>query len=424
MADAVKVKVDTKVPSTPLLQFKHADLNVKSANKQLLFTSRRNYGKSSSSNEPLEVRAHADAIDYVSMPSSRYTNYMVGVRKAGTNELQLIPATLLEMTPRLSTEANQARNPTLDTPEKRQQARAHLVESFGGKKQKRVLHSRTRYMLSDEALETVASTMADAVTPGSSSSSSSSADGDDGGDVEGGKGRMLPPNNLKSKDAAGVYPLDGLVLSNERAALKGMYPSFHKPKEEELTAWRGQNRFMPFVIDVLERDIMISAKGKQREARILALKYLAELLKFHNCAVVRRLPRKRSDLVKTLKSTPDAVIDGFINKFLIDTDDSSSSPKLFLSKQKQHLLLMYILTIALHACKYKNLPLDAFATELKTPLKEVENVARALGCIVKKSTTSVDFEDSEGNPSKRAKTNTLISLKLPLVFRTRRGRAK
>ncbi len=25
---------------------------------------------------------------------------------------------------------------------------------------------------------------------------------------------------------------------------------------------------MPFVIDVLERDIMISAKGKQREARV------------------------------------------------------------------------------------------------------------------------------------------------------------
>eukprot|EP01147_Barroeca_monosierra_P009916 gene9916-2099_t len=410
MSSRVRVDVtslqDDNVPDIPLLHFKHADVVLQTANRNLSFTARRNYD--AGHEKDIDVRARSEKIEYASLPSTLHANYMLGVCEAASGTLRLYPAVPIEMAPRISggIDADAHISSQLDTNEKRMQARAQLVESFGGKRQRRILNSRTRYKLSASAMEEVAVKVEDAVSSrlAEEAKMKESEQSSEGTVAE---GRLLPPNNLGAETPADVYPLSLLITERERNCLEELHEDFRLPSQETISKWRTRNQYMPFVVNCLSA---LDKSQKSIDVKVMALKYLVELLKFHAHLSKMRRP-KRSDLSHVMKSTPGAIIDAVVAKFLVESDDSQH---LTLTKQRRHLLYMYLIALGLHACDYRALPLDDFATELNITVQD------------KRSSKRQADEDSTDKelPSKRAKEAYLTSLRLPLKFPTRSSRLK
>merc|ERR1719235_195040 len=315
----------------------------------------------------------------------------------------------------------------LQTSEQRMQARANLVESFGAKKQKRVLHAKTKFQLSEESLNEVAAkvraaakSMTDSKKDSSSSAPATAA-------------HFLPPHNFEAEKPADVYPLSALISSQERAALAHASPELDDVTQEQLSKWRGQNKFMVFIINILDTAVLNKTPSDVQD-KVLALKYLVELLKLYEHTVARRPPRDRKLLAKTLKRTPATLVDSLTSKFL--TVDEERGGRLSLSKKQRELLVMYIIVMGLHACNYSNLPLEEFASDLKMTVADLRKVAQTLGCSVYnrrvRQAAAANASDAGDEPADeadgeqpakkaRVQTSLVASLKLPLRFVTRRA---
>eukprot|EP00049_Salpingoeca_infusionum_P019081 m.360097 g.360097 ORF g.360097 m.360097 type:complete len:414 (+) comp18887_c0_seq1:165-1406(+) len=413
MSNPIRLKAakTTDKVDIPLVKFTQGDVLVKRANRTLAFAM-----NTASSTQSL-VTAKAGDVTYSGQSGDDTLHgqrYMVAVRKKGQDKATLFPARLHLLRPNIKGEHGESQAAKFESYDQIMAAKSRLTEAFGGKKVKAALHARARGKLVAEALQPVSGVLGDALK-------TAKAEGLD--QKTGSMARNLPPHDLEPPTPELAYPLEKLISSAEKAAIKPLVKALGKATDSEIQQWRANNVYPDIVINAIRRlTVAGSTLGKSEKTRKLeGLQYLLELLKLRNYTKSRKA-MKPEEIQQDLPSLPDAILRKFLTTF-VDSDALSNMSKLYrLSDKNRDLFVLYILVLFLHA---GNMKASIVEVSREVGLSEAKTMTyfRALGATVQAKRTHEEAE--EGAPGKKKGTKRYTAtLKLPLAFPRRKGGRK
>lgn len=317
--------------------------------------------------------------------SKRVFRYALGVLDKSTGEMVVQPIAgqkLLRMEPRAHSlnYFSTSTSPTKETTrEERRERNARLVEEFGSQRRKRQL-----------AASRAAQVDAKQVTAGHNilgMIASAGAASRDEIIQQALSHRNIPPHNLEGKTADDAYRWNDIIPSSVRDALeiRKLFPAENKPEYRAELERSGDfgHRY------VISRLGVLNTEDKQlRETRAQALCLLGHLLRLYVDRRGNVLRVQDNETVQNLAQRlrmATSVCEGILDIFYSREDDGNGGCRYILSKERRHLMLGWILVLAVRVESQSVLEpaaLQALVEELKSKPQDLVAFYRELGCSV------------------------------------------
>eukprot|EP01018_Ginkgo_biloba_P032135 Gb_37524 [translate_table: standard] len=215
--------------------------------------------------------------------------------------------------------------------------------------------------------------------------------------------RNIPPYDASATTPDKVYLLENIIFKEEWDRQYDVDELILAGKNvQKTTEFQGRTDYPQFVRNRIHK--LRSENGKRQNRLAHVFSYITHLLNFKSMPqhAIRQLLKARTTLEhdtgdeRTARLMESSKIPGvMLAKFLKLFSDSKGSTR---SRDKNDLLISYILVLTLIADGFETEPLDV-AKDLKMTLRELKPYYLELGCKVRS-----------------AKTNLTVSLPVPLTF--------
>lgn len=320
-------------------------------------------------------------------------DYYMGIHDKTTGKIRVVPASLIQMEPKIKEKEREAEPPAEASSSKTwREKNDALAQEFGSGKSRKAVMKRLKEGMNQEMMVSTAKTTmttvkvedVDALVSEELRSHSDA----------------VPLYNINASTPDEVYKLKDIVTREVLSSLTEVSQVLSSATKEDLKTWREQKKYFSYILDKAE------ILSQVPEARLLQcqclvyLQYLMEfyLMKAHQLRVKFPLP----------KEWPMAARDYILNLFSLEVKEPGQRGKRCVPGRLKDLALSHILVLCLKMSEF-SLDISPLVTDLKLSVKKLTTHASSLGCITKRSKLG------------QVEVHTVI-LKVPLTFPTLKGK--
>lgn len=353
-------------------------------------------------NDRLEYQGSTDKV------STDSSQYVVGVYDPAKRSVELYRAPVLVNKVIAKSKKHLAGPAIKQANERASVLRNALGEAFGTKKAKKAIADLERNRidsdkLADSAVDIVDSVRAAAKDLPSREQLQESVSQD----------RPTPLANLDATDVEQVYPIHNIIPKKEWQFIR-VGPVLKETDQEK------RLEVFPYTKSAYVTKKLPTLTQAAHMTKLQLLYYLSLLLGVYE----NRRASNKDKLLEKLNSSPDALIDGILERFSIVRPGQFGRSKdrgFFIDPQREDKLLCYILAIILHLDNFI-VEISPLAQELGLKPSRLVGLFKTLGAVVKGAT--VAQAEAFGVPKSAAATYKIATLKVPfkLPEMVRRGR--
>lgn len=353
-------------------------------------------------NDRLEYQGSTDEV------STDSSQYVVGVYDPAKRSVELYKAPVLVNKVIAKSKKHLAGPAIKQANERASVLRNALGEAFGTKKAKKAIADLERNRidsdkLADSAVDIVDSVRAAAKDLPSREQLQESVSQD----------RPTPLANLDATDVEQVYPIHNIIPKKEWQFIR-VGPVLKETDQEK------RLEVFPYTKSAYVTKKLPTLTQAAHMTKLQLLYYLSLLLGVYE----NRRASNKDKLLEKLNSSPDALIDGILERFSIVRPGQFGRSKdrgFFIDPQREDKLLCYILAIILHLDNFI-VEISPLAQELGLKPSRLVGLFKTLGAVVKGAT--VAQAEAFGVPKSAAATYKIATLKVPfkLPEMVRRGR--